>query len=187
MKVIFLSLLMLGSVSGVTKEVVRVFQPVSYHDTDSASEYGVKGQLVQAAVVDRPVVLSGAFPEDLVKSVAMPHRLPTNNPTYEVEEVNLLLICGLALEVTRSENSIEVVLDCAGLKVPETVELTPRQIISMTIEAIRRTLRVYYQEGAHDTFECHLTLSGLAEEHAKLAELKADFQVGPGAQRREAE
>lgn len=181
MKVIFLSLLMLGSVCGVTKEVVRVFQPVSYHETDSATEYGVKGKLVQAAVADRLVVLSGAFPEDLVKAVAMPHRLASNNPTYEVEEVNLLLLCGLALEVNRSEEAIEVLVDCSGLKIPEVIELTAKQVLTMTIESIRRTLRVYYQEGAHDSFQCHLTLGGLSEENEKLAELKTDFKVGPGA------
>lgn len=187
MKTIFLSLLMLGSACGVTKEVVRVFQPVSYHDTDSATEYGVKGQLVQAAVVDRSIVLSGAFPEDLVKAVSMPLTLPSNNPTYEVPEANLILLCGLALEVNRIEDSVEVIIDCAALDIPETVELTARQVLTMAIEAIRRTLRVYYQEGAHESFQCHLSLTGLPEKNEKLADLKTDFQVGPDAQKQESE
>ena len=118
MRVLFLSLLLLGSLSAITKEVVQVFQPVSYHDTDSATEYGVKGELVQAAVVDRPMVLSGAFPEDLVKAVELPCRLESNNPTYDVKEANLVVLCGLKLEVTHEVGSMEIVVDCSEFKNP---------------------------------------------------------------------
>ncbi|MGJ8723689.1 MAG: hypothetical protein ACSHYB_03950 [Roseibacillus sp.] len=179
MKVLFLSLLWIGYVSAVTKEVVQVFQPVSYHDTDSAMEFGVKGELIQAAVVERAVVLSGAFPEDLVKAVGMPFRFETNNPTYDVKEANLVVLCGLAIEVTREEKSIEVVIDCSKFAIPELVELTDKQILTMTIEAIRRTARVYYQAGAYEAFKCHLRLVGLGEDRKELQSLDSKFQVGP--------
>lgn len=179
MKVPFLLLLFASSCLGVTKEVVRIFQPVSYHDTDSATEYGVRGELVQAEVINRPVVLSGAFPEDLVKAVAMPFRFASNNPTYEVEEANLILLCQIELEVTRSGPDIEVTVDCSDFVIPELVELQARQILEMTIESIRRTLRVYYQIGAHEAFVCRLQLAGLNEERQVLKGLATNFQVGP--------
>lgn len=179
MKVVFLSLLLASGVWAVTKEVVRVFQPVSYHDTDSAQEYGVKGELIQAAVIDRAAVLSGAFPEDLVRAVGMPFQLATNNPTYEVEEANLVVLCGLKLDVTREEESIAVVVDCAQFEVPELVELTAQQVLTMTVESIRRTVRVYYQDDAHESFKCHLSLVGLAEELKALQSLDSVFHVGP--------
>ncbi len=179
MKVAMLLILLGGHCWSVTKEVVTVFQPVSYHDTDSATEYGVRGDLVQAAVTSRPLVLSGAFPEDLVKAVAMPFQFDTNNPTYEVEEANLLVLCGLKLEVSREGEDLDVVVDCSEFAIPELVELEAKQILEMLIESIRRTVRVYYQIGAHETFMCRLTLAGLEEENRALTELATEFSVGP--------
>ena len=179
MKVLFLSLLLVGSLSAITKEVIRVFQPVSYHDTDSATEYGVKGELVQAAVVDRAMVLSGAFPEDLVKAVAMPFRFESNNATYDVKEVNLIVLCGLKLEVTREKNSMEVLIDCSEFKIPEELEMTEEQVLTMSIEAMRRTVRVYYQEGDHEAFKYQFRLVGLGEEQKAFKDLDSEFQVGP--------
>ena len=178
MKVFLLSLLFMGCVSAVTKEVVRVFQPVSYHGTDSVIEYGVKGDLIQAIVLDRALVLSGAFPEDLVKAVAMPFRLQSNNENYKVEEVNLMVLCGLDLEVTLGEGEVDVSINCSKFEIPEAIELTERQILTMTIEAIRRTLRVYYQEGASKPFECDLRLTELDEKLKALQSLDSKFSVG---------
>ena len=186
MKVLFLSLLFVGSLSAITNEVVRVFQPVSYHDTDSAIKYGVKGELIQAAVVDRAMVLSGAFPEDLVKAVAAPFRFESNSPTYKVKEANLFVLSGLTLEVARDPESMEVVIDCAKFKTPEEVELTERQVLTMVIEAIRRTVRVYYQEGDHQGFKYYLRLAGLGEERKDLKDLESEFEVGPDAATQEA-
>lgn len=182
MKIVIFSLLLAGWSSGITKEVVRIYQPVSYHDTDSATKYGVKGELVQAAVIAHPVVLSGAFPEDLIKAVEMPFRFGSNNSTYEVEEANLLVLCGIELEVERESDLVEVVIDCSQLAVPELVELSPQQILSMTVEAIRRTVRVYYQEGAYESFKCELRLQGLVKENQGLKKLETSFQVGPDSE-----
>lgn len=178
MKTLLLSLLLASPCLAVTKEVVRVFCPASYHDTDSASEYGVQGDLVQAAVMDRPMVLSGAFPEDLVKAVFAPLRLPSNNPTYEVEEANLLVLCELAVQAEREGESLEVVIDCAQLQIPEVVELSAQQVLSMAVESLRRTLRLYYLDDAHESFRCQITLQGLAKERQDLASLKTTFEIG---------
>ena len=163
---------------GVTKEVVSVFFPVSYHDTDSSAEYGVRGDLVQAAVLERGVVLSGAFPEDLPKAVLIPFQFASNNPTYTVAEANLAVLCGLSLEVNLEAAMLDVAIDCKNFKIPEEVELTERQVLQMSIEAVRRTLRRYYNEEYHDSFQCRLELRNLPKAQQKLADLKTTFQIG---------
>lgn len=179
MKVALYLLFLTSCASAITKEVVRVFQPISYHDTDSVTEYGVKGELVQAAVLARQVVLSGAFPEDLIHAVAMPFSFATNNATYEVEEANLLLLCGIDFEVELQNELLEVTIDCSELSIPEAVELSPQQILQMTIESIRRTVRIYYQGEVHEPFQCDLTLQGLGENNQSLSKLETSFRVGP--------
>ena len=179
MKVLFLSFLLMGGLSAITNEVVQVFQPATYHDTDSVTEYGKEGELIQAAVVARPMVLAGAFPEDLVKAVALPFQFETNSPTYRVKEANLMVLCGLEVEVTYDETSIEVVVLCGKFKNAGVVELTDRQILAMTVEAIRRTLQVYYQDEGHSSFQGQIRLTELGEEQKELQDLDSVFEVGP--------
>ncbi|MBK1833482.1 hypothetical protein [Roseibacillus ishigakijimensis] len=178
MKVSLLLLALTANLLGVTKEVVRVFHPVSYHETDSVSEFGVKGELLQAAVIDRPVVLSGAVPEDLAKAVAMALQLPSNNPTYQVEEANLVVLSGLTLEANREGEALEVLVVCGDFKVPEDLEITARQVLTLTVTAVRRTLVTYYSGADHAKLQCHVRLVGLPEEWAGLKELEASFKVG---------
>lgn len=178
MKVVVLFFLWAGSCFGVTKEVVQVFVPASYHDTDSATEYGVKGELLQAAVIDRFMVLSGAFPEDLAKAVLLPLQFTSNNPTYEVKEANLAILCGLELDVTQVEETLNITINCSELEIPEVVEITAHQVLAMTIESLRRTLRLYYAVGAHESLTCSIHLSELGDEHQKLTSLKTTFEVG---------
>ena len=49
----------------------------------------------------------------------------------------------------------------------------------MTREAVRRTVRVYYQEGAYESFKCHFRLEGLGEERKEIQDLDSEFDVGP--------
>ena len=55
-------LLSTGLVSGVTVEVVQVYQPLSLHGTDGIGEALEEGDPVQAAVMARPYALTGAVP-----------------------------------------------------------------------------------------------------------------------------
>ena len=177
-KALLLTVLLSSPCLAITKEVVRVFSPTSYHDTDSATEYGVKGDLVQAAVTDRPMVLSGAFPEDLAKAVFGPLQLHSNNKSYKVKEANLLVLCQLSFTAKRDDHDLEMIIDCSQLEIPEVVELTPRQVLSMTVEALRRTLRNYYEGDAHHSFHCHVTLAGLKKANGGLSDLETTFEVG---------
>lgn len=178
MKTVLLLIFLAGSLGAVTKEVVRVFQPLSLHYTDSATEFGPEGKLLQAEVVALPMVLSGAFPEDLVKAVGEPHKFQTNNPDYDVPEVNLLVLCGLRLEVDCEASQLEIVLDCSKMQTPDFLEIEISTVIEMTLESLRRTLRLYYRDGGHEGFACHVTLSGLPEDAGELKKLERSFTVG---------
>lgn len=180
MKFLFLTLLLTHAVLGVTREVVQVFQPLSFHFTDTAAEFGPQGDLVQANVVSRPLVLSGAFPEDLAKAVMMPCRLDSNNPTYQIPEVNLARLAGLTLEVIREEQDLEVIIDCSEASLPEEIELGLEVVLKMTVECIRRTLRVYYQDNGPPVFECKVTILGLRKGQERWADYGSKFQVSSG-------
>ena len=178
MRVALVFLLLLGHGFAITQEVLQVFVPASYHDTDSVNEYGVKGELVQAAVLDRTVVVSGAFPEDLARIILLPFQIPANNPAYQVQEANLAILCGLELEVNYEGNLLDVVFDCRNFKIPENIELTGRQVLTMTIEALRRTLRIYYQGDYQDPFQCNVNLRDLPKTFTELKDLKTTFRIG---------
>ncbi|MEM9080573.1 MAG: hypothetical protein AAGC74_07785 [Verrucomicrobiota bacterium] len=164
--------------SGVTKELVRVYQPLSLHETDSASELE-EGEFVQAEVVARAMVLSGAFPEDLIREVARPCRLETNNPDYLVAETNLLVLCRIELDVLRSGRDLSVSFDLSHAERPEGVELSIRQVIEMSIECIRRTMGAYYRDGGQERFQVQVSILGLEEKSASLSDLATGFEVGP--------
>ena len=173
-----LSGFLVGTLAAITTEVVRVFVPLSFHETDTAIETGPAGELVQARVVTRTMVLSGAFPEDLVKAVALPYQLPSNNSHYKVPDANLVALCGLTIDCTREGSLVEVNIDCQGMKSPDFLELELKQVLEMTIESVRRTLRTYYRENEHEPFECYLTLSSLTAEQVELKALETHFEVG---------
>ena len=178
-KVVLIMLILAGQVAALTTEVVRVFVPLSFHETDTAIEAGPTAKLVQAGVVTRTMVLSGAFPEDLVKAVALPCRLPSNHSSYDVAEANLAVLYGLSIGCSREGALVEVVIDCEAMKVPKLLDLKSEQVLRMTVESIRRTLRVYYRDNEDELFQCHLTFLGLsAEQSAALQELETSFQVG---------
>ena len=160
-----------------TIEVVRLYQPLSLHGTDGAGEHQEVNELLQASVMAAPYALSGAFPEDLVKAVAMPHRIPTNSPGYEVKEANLVILSKLGLEVSLEEGELLVVLDVSDLTIPEEIDLTSRQILKMTISAILKTLEGYYR---HDEEHLHgeIKITGTRDSNATLRDLSQKFTIG---------
>ena len=172
-----LGLLVPLSAPAITIEVVRVFQPISLHGTDGAGDVEDGEQVLQAAVMSRPVALAGAIPEDLVKAVAAPCRIPTNTPAYEVVESNLLLLCGIDLGVDMLQERLLVTLDVSQLKIPEEVDLTARQVLNLTIRAVRKTLEGYYAHGGEKLL-WEVRITGTGEATASLKDLSGKHSVG---------
>ena len=171
-------LLSTGLVSGVTVEVVQVYQPLSLHGTDGIGEALEEGDPVQAAVMARPYALTGAVPEDLVKAVASPHRIVTNAEGYEVPDANLLNLCKIGLKAEVRQARLLVRLDVSSFEMPEEGDLTIRQALTFSIIAIQRTLEDYFQHVPGDPLEVSVGIKGTREGNETLKDLARRFRVG---------
>jgi len=134
------------------------------------------GEALQAAVISRPMALTGAFPEILVESIRTPQRLPSNSPNYQVEEVNLLVLCGVGISAEMTEEGLLVGFDVAKLAIPEPVDLTIRQVLKLGIVAVRKTLEVY-QAPQTDPLRIRIRIVGTDEGTESLRDLDSEFTL----------
>lgn len=181
MKPWILSLLAAGifldSASATTIMVVPIFEAISLHGTDGDEETSEIGAALQAAVMSRPMALTGAFPETLVDAIRSPHLIPTNNPNYKVQETNLLVLCNIGISGEMEGNTLIVSLDVSQLAIPPEVDLTTRQILKLAIVALRKTLEEY-QRPQPQALPVRLTIDGTDEPKASLRDLGGEFKIG---------
>jgi hypothetical protein len=175
--VIFQSLALTLTAFASTIMVVPVFEPISLQGTDGDEAISDVGEALQASVMSRPMALTGAFPEDLIGAIRSPHRIPTNNPNYKVEEANLLVLCNIGISADISEEGLAVQLDVAQLAIPPEVDLTTRQILKLAIIAVRKTLDSH-QAQQSKPLNVTLTIVGTDEPKASLRELDTKFVIG---------
>jgi len=157
--------------------VVPVYEPLSLHATDGDAAVIDVGEALQACVMSRPMALTGAMPEDLISAIRSPHLIPTNNPNYKVQEANLLVLCNLLITAEMTELGLVVKIDVGGLTIPPDVDLTSRQILRLTIIAVRKTLEEY-QAPQSKPLSVTLTIEGAGEAKATLRELNTQFILG---------
>ncbi|MFP6855930.1 MAG: hypothetical protein VCA73_01555 [Roseibacillus sp.] len=178
-RVFVLLLLLPAMASAVTLEVVKLYQPLSLHNTDGVGEEQEGEEPIQAAVLSRPFAISGAIPEDLVKAVATPHKISSNTPAYDVKDANLLNLCKVALTAEMKNQKLLVRLDVSKLELPEDLDLTGRQVVRLSINAIRRTLKDYFREiEEEEAFEVSIGVIGTNEGNAALEDMAVRFKVG---------
>lgn len=161
----------------ITIEVVKLYQPISLHRTDSAG-VEVDGEPLQAAVLSRPVAISGAIPEDLVKAVSLPHRLASNSPAYTESDANLISLCKLGLKVELKGQRLLIRLDVGKLTIPEEVDLTARQILKLTITSLERTLKEYFGTVDEELYSVSVGIIGTNDQNASLRTLATRFKLG---------
>jgi hypothetical protein len=167
----------LGMGLASTIMVVPIFEPLSLHGTDGDGAISEIGEALQASVMPRPMALTGAFPEALVDAIRSPHLIPTNHPNYKVQEANLLVISNIGI-VGKIENGILLVsLNVAELAIPPEVDLTSRQILKLTIIALKKTLEEY-QRPQTQALPVILTIEGADDAKASLRDLGCEFSVG---------
>lgn len=164
-------------VLATTISVVPIHEPLSMHGTDVDEGITETGEALQATVAARPMALTGAFPEVLVESIRMPHKLPTNNPNYKVEEVNLLVLCNIGLSAEMKEDGLHVKLNVSQLAVPEGVDLTARQVLKLAHVAIRRTLEEY-QRPQTEPLQVRVAIEGVDDGTASLKDLDTTYKLG---------
>jgi hypothetical protein len=174
---IFWSGWMCFAATASTISVVMIYEPISLHGTDVDDAVSDIGETLQAAVMPRPMALTGAFPEDLISAIRTPHLIPTNNPNYKVQEANLLVICKIDITAEMVANVLAVRLNVAQLSIPPDIDLTSRQILKLTILALRKTLEEY-QQGQTKTLSVSVTIDGAEDGKASLRDLAAEFTIG---------
>jgi hypothetical protein len=163
--------------SATTIMVVPIFEPLSLHGTDGDEAISDTGEALQACVMSRPMAMTGAFPEVLVDAIRSPHLIPTNNPNYKVQETNLLVLCNIGISGEMTPEGLTVRLDVAQLAIPEGIDLTSRQILKLTIVAVRKTLEEY-QAPQPQPLAVTLVIEGADEAKAGLRDLGARFVIG---------
>lgn len=177
---LFAIILLLGFPALATNlSVVPVFEPVSLHGTDVNDEVSQSGETLQAAVISRPMVISGAMPESIVEAVRSPHAMPSNDPNYVVEEVNLLELCRIGVAAEMMDGLLEVRLNVSKAAIPSDVDLTIRQVLELGFKAVRSTLDVY-QRPQLDPLKVRFKVEGTDEGTASLKNLEIEFEL-PGS------
>lgn len=174
---LLLLLTLLNPLPATTITIVHIYEPLSLHGTDGDDVIVDTGEALQATVLSRPMALTGAFPEVLIDAIRSTHRIPTNNPNYQVLETNLLILCGLHITAEMTEDGLLVILDLTDLTIPEEVDLTSRQLIKLVQVAVRRTLEEY-QRPQPSELKVTFKIIGTTENNASLLDLQAAFTLG---------
>ena len=177
MKALFTLLALVLPLSATTISVVPVFEPLRMHGTDVDDGITDTGEALQATVASRPMALTGAFTEVLLEAIRSPHKFPSNNPNYKVEEVNLLVLCNIAIAAEMTEEDLKVRHNIANLTVPEDVDLTARQVLKLALVAIRKTLEEY-QKPQTEPLKISVIIEGVNDGTASLKELDASYTLG---------
>lgn len=163
-----------------TITAVPIFEPLSLHGTDGDEAISEIGEALQAAVMSRPMALTGAFPEVLVDAIRSPHAIPTNHPNYQVKEANLLVLCKVDLVGEMTAAGLLVRFNIANLAIPPEVDLTSRQVLRLALVALRKTLEAY-QTHQQQALKVTVVVEGADEGKAALRELGGKFEVAAGA------
>jgi hypothetical protein len=162
-----------------TLTMVPIFEPLSLHGTDGDEAITEIGEALQAAVMSRPMALSGAFPEILVDAIRSPHMIPTNNPNYQVKEVNLLVLCKVDIAGEMTADGLQVHFNIANLAIPPEVDLTSRQVLKLALVALRKTLEGY-QSHQVQALKVTVAVRGADEGKTALRDLGVKFEVAAG-------
>ncbi|MCX6876284.1 MAG: hypothetical protein NTW21_21125 [Verrucomicrobia bacterium] len=170
----------LGLNAGATAiTMVPIFEALSLHGTDGDEAISAIGEALQAAVMSRPMALTGAFPEVLVDAIRSPHLIPTNCPNYQAKEANLLVLCKVDISGEMTGQGLLVRFDVATLAIPPEVDLTSRQVLKLALMALRKTLEAY-QVRQQEPLKVTVVVVGADEGKAALRELGVKFEVAPG-------
>jgi hypothetical protein len=175
-KTAFIAFLLTTRIFASTISVISIHEPISLHGTDVDDMIADTGEALQATVMPRPMALTGAFPEVLVEAIRTPHKLPTNNPNYKVEEANLLVLCNVDIDAQLTDEGLLVKIDVSKLSIPVEVDLTSRQLLKLSLVALRRTLEEYHRPQT-DSLKVIVAITGTSENNASLLDLQATFTL----------
>ncbi|MFM2196669.1 MAG: hypothetical protein RLZZ505_101 [Verrucomicrobiota bacterium] len=176
MKAALIAFFLSSRIFATTISVVSIHEPVSLHGTDVDGMISDTGEALQATVIARPMALTGAFPEVLIEAIRTPHKIPTNNPNYKVEEANLLILCNVDIGAELTDEGLVVDLDVSQLSIPVEVDLTSRQLLKLSLVALRRTLEEYHRPQT-EPLKVMVAITGTTEKNASLMDLQVNFTM----------
>jgi hypothetical protein len=153
-----------------TKSVYEVWQPISLHGTDVSSVLGKESGVDYTVLMSRPVVLSGALPEDLVYAVGLKHQLARVGG-YDQPEANLIALSNIKLRAQLTDNGLLVTVDTSAAKVPKEVEVSLFNVVKLSVDAIRMTIQDYGAAYLQEGLSCSIIVTG-DKKVAQLEQLK---------------
>ncbi len=159
-----------GIVLASTKSVYRVWQPISLHGTDVSSVLGKESGVDYTVLISRPVVLSGALPEDLVYAVALKHQLASIG-SYDEKEANLIALTNIKLRAQLTDEGLLVTLDVSEAAVPNEVEVSLYNVVKLSIDALQMTLEDYSAAYLQEGMSCAINVTS-SEKGPQLEQLK---------------
>ena len=162
-----------------TISVVPIFEPLSLQGTDVDEAVSDSGESLQACIASRPMAMSGDFPEALVEAIRSPHLLPSNNPNYKVQETNLLVLCNITIQAEMTRDGLDTHIDVSQITIPPEVDLTARQVLKLTISALRKTLEAF-QLPLKKPLTVNLGIIGAEDAKSHLRDLASSFTLAPG-------
>ena len=160
------------STLAVTTGLNAIYQPLALYGTDYDSDEAEDGKMLQGVVMDRPMALSGAFPEVLVEAVSSSHKLASIG-AYDEKEANLIPLCGVKVRAELGDTRLRLVIDLEKLDVPKKLELSDLEVTILVIEAIMRTFSEWGEVHAEEA-EVELIVTGREE----LETLGTVFLIG---------
>ena len=75
-------------------------------------------------------------------------------------------------------NRLLVRFDVGNFELPEELDLTARQVIRLSVIAVERTLRAYFQSVKDEVLSVSIGITGTTEGNAALKDLAKRFRLG---------
>ncbi len=157
-RILTLVLVTSGMALSSTKSVCRVWQPISLHGTDVSSVLGKESGVDYTVLMSRPVVLSGALPEDLVYAVALKHQLASIGG-YDEKEAHLIALSKIKLRAQLTDDGLLVTVDVSGAVVPKEVEVSLFNVVKLSIAALKMTLEDYSAAYLEEGMSCSILVT----------------------------
>ncbi|MFC5049466.1 hypothetical protein ACFPK9_02365 [Rubritalea spongiae] len=179
MKTLFILLSLSISLLASTKSVYQIWQPLSLKGTDVYGVVGVESNQPGVVIMPRPVVLSGAIPEDLVTAIALDYPLASSAKNYSEPHVNLLAISNVSLRALLEDEGLLIQFDVSKAQSEKDLGVDLETVISMGIEAVRKTAVFNAKTQLDNPLRCIVKVVG-AEKGSSLLKLETQFDIGPG-------
>lgn len=172
MKAVFIALYVgLTSFLGAsTNNVYQVWQALSLSGTDVQGVEGHESGVANAVVMSRPVVLSGAIPEDLVYAVMLPHKMISIG-RYAQQEANLAMLTGIQTQVDFDGEALKIVIDVSKIHRGEGVGIALEDVITLTCQAIEKTLQQYAKANLGADVECSFIVQDKQQKRQQFERL----------------